>query len=131
MLVDTSVWIDLLSVRSAVKEKDLLLFQTCSPILQEVLQGLRPGRASDQLKESFLALPRLSDPLPWDLYVEAAEIYRECRRRGYTIRSSIDCLIAAIAIENNVPVWHKDRDYATIARFTRLRIYEGASGRVQ
>jgi predicted nucleic acid-binding protein len=49
------------------------------------------------------------------------EIYHQGRSRGYTIRSSTDCLIAAIALENKVPVWHRDRDVATIARYTPLR----------
>jgi predicted nucleic acid-binding protein len=56
-----------------------------------------------------------------DLYLKAAAIYREGRSRGYTIRSAIDCLIAAIAIEHSVPVWHRDRDFSTIARYTSLR----------
>ena len=56
------------------------------------------------------------------LFLEAAEIYREGRRRGYTLRSSIDCLIAAIAIENGIPVRHRDRDYDAIGRYTRLKI---------
>lgn len=56
------------------------------------------------------------------------------RRRGFisnralqrfTIRSSMDCLIAAIAIENEVPIWHLDRDYDLLARCTALRIYRG------
>jgi hypothetical protein len=41
--------------------------------------------------------------------------------KGYTIRSSTDCLIAAIAIESGVPVWHKDRDFEAFARYTSLR----------
>jgi predicted nucleic acid-binding protein len=40
-----------------------------------------------------------------------------------TIRSSIDCLIAAIAIENRVPVWHRDRDFSAIATYTALEIF--------
>ena len=40
---------------------------------------------------------------------------------GITVRSSYDCVIAAIAIENKVPVWHRDRDYRSIARYTPLR----------
>jgi predicted nucleic acid-binding protein len=86
-----------------------------------VFQGLRQGRASDAFRESFLALPRLCDPLTWDVYAEAAEIYRDGRRRGFTIRSSTDCLIAAIAIENDALVWHRDRDFDDIATYTRLR----------
>lgn len=61
--------------------------------------------------------------MPLSIFLEAAEIYAQARRQGYTIRSPIDCLIAAIAIENNVPIWHSDRDFSTIARFTPLRAY--------
>jgi len=122
-LVDTSVWIELLngSLGSRVTEAELLNFVTCGPVLQEVLQGLRDDSASEALGEGLLALPVLSDPLPIALFLSAAEIYRLGRRKGYTIRSSTDCLIAAIAIENGVPVWHKDRDFEAIARYTSLR----------
>jgi len=122
-LVDTSVWIELLNGKlgSKVTEADLLDFVTCAPILQEVLQGLRDDPASEGLRESLLALPVLSDPVPIALFLSAAEIYRLGRAKGYTIRSSTDCLIAAIAIENGVPVWHKDRDFEAVARYTRLR----------
>lgn len=122
ILVDTSVWIELLNQRlaRAVVPDDLVQFVICGPVVQEVLQGLRQGPASDAFREALLALPRLSDPLPLSLFLEAAEIYRLGRREGCTIRSSTDCLIAAIAIQNRVPVWHKDRDYAAIARFTSL-----------
>jgi hypothetical protein len=123
MLVDTSVWIELLNgeLGSKVTETELLDFVTCGPIVQEVLQGLRDDPASAQVREGLLALPVLSDPLPIALFLSAAEIYRLGRAKGYTIRSSTDCLIAAIAIENGVPVWHKDRDFEAIARYTSLR----------
>ncbi len=122
-LVDTSVWVELLNgpLGSRVTEAELLRFVTCGPILQEVLQGLRDDPASEALREGLLALPVLSDPLPIAIFLSAAEIYRLGRAKGYTIRSSIDCLIAAIAIENGVPVWHKDRDFEAIARYTSLR----------
>ena len=94
--------------------------RTCGPIVQEVLQGLRPGPASDAFRESFLAIPCVSDPIPSDLYVEAAGIYRHGRRKGVTIRSATDCLIAAIAIRNGIPVWRRDRDFEAIAGFTAL-----------
>ena len=123
MLVDTSVWIELLNgkVGSKLTEADLLDIVTCGPILQEVLQGLRDDPASEALRESLLALPVLSNPVPIALFLSAAEIYRLGRAKGYTIRSSTDCLIAAIAIENAVPVWHKDRDFEAVARYTSLR----------
>jgi predicted nucleic acid-binding protein len=126
ILVDTSVWINFLRGQMPQRpgEDELLLFSTCGPIIQEVMQGLTdtPRRAS--FRDSLLALPRFADPIPADLYLEAAEIFRDGRRRGYTIRSSIDCLIAAIAIRHQVPVWHSDRDFDVIAKYTRLSIYQ-------
>ncbi len=99
-------------------------FATCGPIVQEILQGIDEDTAYFDVKDSLLALPVLDDPLSAEVYVEAAEIFRLGRRKGYTIRSSIDCLIAAIAIRNHVPVWHRDRDFTVIARFTGLRSTE-------
>ena len=122
-LVDTSVWIELLNgmLGQQVAEEELLNFVTCGPVVQEVLQGLRDDPLSEALSEGLLALPLLSDPVPLALFLSAAELYRLGRAKGYTIRSSTNCLIAAIAIENGVPVWHNDRDFEAIARYTSLR----------
>lgn len=98
----------------------LLQFVTCGPIVQEVVQGLREAPASASFRDNLLAIPCLSDPLHCGLFLQAADIYRRGRQKGYTVRSSVDCLIAAIAIENKVPVWHRDRDFDVIARFTDL-----------
>ena len=123
ILVDTSIWIELLNGRRAarISQEQLLNFATCGPIAQEVLQGLRLGPASEAFRDAFLALPMLSDPVPGPLFLSAAEIYRLGRAKGHTIRSSADCVIAAIAMENRTPIWHRDRDYDTIARYTALR----------
>jgi predicted nucleic acid-binding protein len=100
---------------------DFLRFVSCGPVVQEVLQGLRDVPESDAFRQAFLAVPRVSDPVQVATFLQAAEIYRQGRRRGYTIRSSTDCLIAAIAIENRTSLWHRDRDFHTIARYTPLR----------
>ncbi len=102
----------------------LLTAVTCGPIIQEVVQGLKESQAADAFRESLLAIPRVSDPVSLDTYLQAAEIYRRGRRLGHTIRSSADCLIAAIAIENRIPVWHKDRDFRLIAKYTDLQAVE-------
>jgi hypothetical protein len=120
VLVDTSVWIELLAGRLSVRREDLPRLAVCGPIVQEVLQGLKPGLASESFREAFSAIPVLNDPISLNLFVAAADIYRQGRRRGMTIRSSTDCLIAAIAIANSVPVWHRDRDFGAIATFTAL-----------
>ena len=131
ILVDTSVWISLLHGRpkAGLGNEQLLNFVTCGPVIQEVLQGIRDDAWSNLFRNDFLAIPRLCDPMPAAVFLKAAQIYRQGRQRGYTIRSSVDCLIAAIAIENEVPVWHRDRDYSAIARFTSLRVYTGTTSR--
>lgn len=123
ILVDTSVWIELLNGRQAGRDSspDLTHFATCGPVAQEVLQGMRADPASEQFRQLFLELPMLGDPLPSALFLRAADMYRLIRGNGYTIRSSTDCLIATIAIEYSVAVWHRDRDFDTIARFTALQ----------
>lgn len=132
ILVDTSVWVEFLRGHiPPLQTGDFRQFVTCGPILQEVLQGLRVGGASEVFETRIRALPCLSDPLPVELFLQAAEIYREGRRKGHTIRSTTDCLIAAIAIENGVPMWHRDRDYDAIARYTPLRISQWARPRIQ
>jgi predicted nucleic acid-binding protein len=123
ILADTSIWIELLNGRLAkeIAIDDLLLrMVTCGPIVQEVIQGLRAGSERDSIRLAFLAIPCLSNPLPLHIFLAAAEIYAQGRRRGYTVRASADCLIAAIAIENRIPVWHRDRDFAVIAKYTDL-----------
>ena len=123
ILVDTSVWIDLLTGPTRLREVESRLTNivTCGPVVQELTQGFADDNLLVPFRERLLAIPCLSDPLPLALFLEGASIYRSGRRRGYTIRSTIDCLIAAIAIDNDVPVWHRDRDFTTIARYTRLR----------
>jgi predicted nucleic acid-binding protein len=123
ILVDTSVWIEFFAGRTLLPEVEtkVLDFVTCPPVVQEVLQGFSDRSSYAIFEDRFLAFTCLSESVSLDLYVKAAAIYREGRSRGYTIRSAIDCLIAAIAIEHSVPVWHRDRDFTAIARYTPLR----------
>lgn len=125
ILVDSSVWIDFIidPKRLPVLESRVDDCVTCSPVIQEVLQGFADPTRFESFKERLLSFPILSEPLTSDLFVKAAHIYRDGRRRGYTIRSAADCLIAAIAIENDIPIWHRDRDFTAIAKFTPLQVY--------
>jgi hypothetical protein len=124
ILADTSIWIALLNGRriAPVPIEALGQLVTCGPVVQEVLQGLREGRESRAFRTAFDSVPRLSDPLPEALFRAAAHIYAQGRRQAITIRSSMDCLIAAVALEHGVPVWHRDRDFEKIARFTGLQV---------
>jgi predicted nucleic acid-binding protein len=91
------------------------------PVVMEVLAGARTEREAAQVRErllsyQYLAVLGLSD------YEAAAFIHRSCRRAGHTVRSQIDCLIAAVAIRNDVPLLQADIDFELIAQHTPLRL---------
>ena len=85
-------------------------------IYLEVLQGVREPDKAKKIA-AYLREQRLLTP-PDELQTcdAAANLYRRCRAAGVTVRSTIDCLIAQIAIEHGAVVLHDDRDYAHIAR---------------
>ena len=121
-LVDTSIWIAILRREISVDADDYEEFYTCGPILQEVLQGFADTPRTAQYAGYLQNIPRLSDPLPASLFIIAADLYRQGRRRGLTIGTAADCLIAAIALENGATIWHSDRDFENIAQFTNLKV---------
>ena len=72
-------------------------------------------------REALLALPTVESPLPQERFEEAAELFRAARRAGVTLRSSVDCLIAACAIRHGLTVVHRDRDFSALARVSSLQ----------
>jgi predicted nucleic acid-binding protein len=98
---------------------------TCLPAVQEVLQGFREERHWKIAREALFALPIVESPMEAAVYLEAASLYRSARRGGLTVRSSIDCLIAACAMRHDLEVLHRDRDFTALARVTALRSREG------
>ena len=127
ILVDTSVWIDLLGRKPTCRiiESQLERVATCPPIIQEIVQGISDDQIREEIKERFLGLPSIAEKLVTEDYLQAAHLYQLGRKKGYTIRSSVNCLIAALAIKRNIPVWHQDRDYEYIAKYTSLRTLRG------
>jgi predicted nucleic acid-binding protein len=121
-LVDTSVWLDYFRNRSthAVELFEEILaenlpFGITSVIFQEILQGADSPRDFSKLKD-YLATQKFYHPLdPMLSYEHAADLYFNCRRQGITIRGTIDCLIAQIAIEHNLRLLHSDRDFTQMA----------------
>ncbi len=93
---------------------------TCLPVIQEVLQGFRDERAFLTAREAMYALPLVASPLTRPVFDHAIEIYRAARRAGITIRSGVDCLIAACAISHSLAVLHHDRDFDLIAKVSSL-----------
>ncbi|MDE0126144.1 MAG: PIN domain-containing protein [Bryobacterales bacterium] len=129
ILADTSVWIEMFAGRVQARPDDFRSMATCSPVTQEVLQGLRPGREGQLIRWRVLCLPRPADPLTVELFLEAADLSAASGRRGITILSSIDCLIASIAIWHETPAWHLECYFDRLAAFTLLetRSPSGAS----
>ncbi|MBI2894733.1 MAG: PIN domain nuclease [Deltaproteobacteria bacterium] len=125
ILVDTSAWVEFLrDTGSAVCERvDHLVARriaTCDPVRMEVLAGARDEPHLNVLRR-LLARASLLPTGPAD-YEAAAALYRTCRRNGETVRKLIDCLIAAVAIREDVPVLHADADFDVLARHTALRV---------
>lgn len=131
LLVDTSVWIDFFAGRDTVQTKifreaiggeaDVALTEM---ILAEILQGVPSDREFARLRRvlsSFLLLR----PGSAKTFVHAAKLYRTGRERGVTIRSLIDCLIAAIAMEHGAIILHRDRDYERISDYAPLKTISG------
>ena len=123
LLVDTSVWIDYLApraTRAVTYFREQLdkrqPFALTELICLEVLQGIRDPvavrKVAMYLRGQLLLYPRHG----LQTYEAAADLYRRCRGAGVTVRSTIDCLVAQIAIEYSATLLHSDRDYERIAQ---------------
>lgn len=131
VLVDTSVLIDFFRGNDNKKvEKFRHVLAMAIPfginyfIYQELLQGVDEEKDHTELKkyldtQSFYHLQNGRDS-----FSAAADIYRKCRKGGFTVSSTIDCLIVQIAIENNLSLLHNDSDFDHIGKIIRkLQIY--------
>ena len=81
-------------------------------MLAEVLQGIRDEKQLVIVKRNFDNLIYLEDDR--STFELGATIYRELRRKGITIRNSVDCLISAVVIQQGVNFLENDRDYKFI-----------------
>ena len=121
-LVDTSVWVDYLRGRDRPHVgflRDLLSNPVAVGITHliymEILQGARDAAAFDRLQSYFGEQRLHSFEDMAASHASAARIYLDCRRRGITVRSAADCLIAQCALESGSILFHHDRDFERIA----------------
>ncbi len=124
-LIDTSLWIDFTRARSPQALKEfiapyILRPDTClaGPVTFEVLRHATP-KESEQLTRQFQTFPVL--PTPPDLWAAAAVLGQTCRNHGLTI-SSLDLLIAAVAVHHQASVVTFDEDFQKIASVSDLRV---------
>jgi predicted nucleic acid-binding protein len=128
ILVDTSVLIDYFrgAVNGPVERLALLLEEGADVRIpavccQELLQGAR-DEDEWRLLESYLTTQELVVPGdPVAAHLEAARIYFDCRRRGVTVRSTLDCYIAQLALERDALLLHNDEDFVRIAEVRPLK----------
>jgi len=130
ILVDTSVLIQFFkgtrsegAKRFSIALQRKIPFGINSLIFQEVLQGAGSEKEYFILKK-YLETQRfyhLKDPI--DSFAKAAKIYLDCRKKGITIRSTIDCLIAQTALENDLLLLHEDSDFDLMSKVIPLKFY--------
>jgi hypothetical protein len=130
ILIDTSAWIEFLrgTGSPACDAVDRLLAEEiaiCDAVRMEILAGARDDLHLRQLRGLLARATVLPTGAPD--YESAAALYRSCRRQGETVRKLVDCLIAAVAIREDVAVLHSDADFDALARHTALRVHESGS----
>ena len=131
ILVDTSVLIDYLrGVRNRATAKFHRVLDRAIPFgisdftYLEALQGCRSDKELRTLKRYLDTQMFYELKGGHESYAEAAKMYSRLRRKGLTIGSSIDCLVARIAMENNLYLLHNDSDYDRISRHFPLKIWD-------
>ena len=130
MMVDTSAWVEY--IRATGSFCDLRLQQTLmrgdavfvpAVVLQEVLQGARSPSHYMALQSELEQVP-VFDPLDvHELHRQAGLLYARCRWQGVTVRSPMDCVVAACALEADMPLLARDSDFSDICRIEpKLRL---------
>jgi predicted nucleic acid-binding protein len=126
ILVDSSVWIDFFSsspgragneLRRMISEAEP--FALTGVVVTEILQGLT--REVSRI-EHYLSQWEILEPSGLSTYREAAAIFRLARGKGVSL-TTIDALIAAIALEHHASVFTLDKDFSRIARLTDLHLH--------
>ena len=128
ILADTSAWVEFLRGTGSPTNRRLhellrergALFAT-DAVLMELLAGARDRAERESLRRLVARCGFIPTQGPGD-YETAADIYHGCRRRGESIRSLLDCLIAAVAIRSGAALLHADTDFDAIGRIAPLRI---------
>ncbi|MGC2111882.1 MAG: PIN domain nuclease [Candidatus Korobacteraceae bacterium] len=124
--MDRSVWVDFFNsspgrgggeLRRMIEDSEPVALT--GMVVSEVLQGLtRDARAIEHFLRQFDML----EPRGFETYRAAAAIYRTARGKGISL-TTIDTLIAAIALEHDASVFTLDRDFSRIALITRLALH--------
>lgn len=127
VIIDSSVLIDYLANRSTPQTQWLdQHFTQCrlgitTLILTEVLQGIRDDKLFTETRDALERFA-LFEVGSRDLAVRSARNYRNLRRRGITVRNTIDCLTATFCINEGYELLHNDRDFDAFEQLLHLRV---------
>jgi predicted nucleic acid-binding protein len=127
VVVDTTVWVDYFRGISNPEtdwldaELDRQRLALTDVILFEVLQGARDESTAAKVERQLLKLEVL-EATGVDVARDAAKHYRTLRTKGFTIRKSVDCLIATACIRERHSLLHRDRDFDPFERFLGLSV---------
>ncbi len=127
VIVDTSIWIDFFQDSESVYQEKLeTLIRDNNKavisgiILQEILQGIKDNRICEITKQKLSILPFINTNK--ETYLHASLLYRILRSKGITV-PPVDATIAAIAIQNKMPLFTKDEHFKAVAKYSVLRLY--------
>ena len=131
ILVDTSVLIGYFKKSQGVPYEKMeylidadIPYGICNYVYQELLQGSRNEQEYNLLTEYLNTLPFYDLKYGKQSFENAAAMYIKCRKKGITIRSTLDLIIAEIAVENDLFLLHDDMDFTNIAKADKsLKIY--------
>lgn len=131
IIVDSSVLIDFLKGHDTAAtdclrrlEVSMTPFYLPAICCQEVMQGARDNKEWSLLKEYLETQRIVSSKNPAISHFKAARIYYDCRKKGITVRSTIDCYIAQLTIEHNGSLLHSDKDFEHITQVCKLSLFE-------
>ncbi len=127
IVADTSVWIDYFNgidaLHTQLLDHELLKNRivTGDLIITELLQGFRTEKDYALAKEIMNAL-EYHDFVGRDIAFKAAQNFRKLRKKGITVRKTIDVIIATFCIENNFELIHNDRDFDPMEKHLKLKV---------
>jgi predicted nucleic acid-binding protein len=128
-IVDTTVWIDYLggTVNPHTDWLDRQLERQrlglTDLIFCDVLQGIREERDFRRVRRE-LSRFALFQTGGEELAVASAQNYRLLRVRGYTVRKTLDCLIASFCLLDGHSLLHRDRDFDAFEQHLGLQVIQ-------
>jgi predicted nucleic acid-binding protein len=125
IFVDSSVWVDYFNGRNSAETEclDKLLGKepigTGDLVLIEVLQGFKHDRDYNTARELLTSLEVFTLG-GQEIAIKSADNFRLLRKRGITVRKTIDVLIATFCIEKNLALLHSDKDFEPFHKYLKL-----------